>query len=439
MLRRPRTRPALAFAAVALGLSLLPARPASAQGEPPPAHDLARARELDQQGVRAFREGHYRDAIKLFTEAYHLGGPSSEIWNIARCHQKLDEPEQADAEFERYLGQSDLTPEDRAQATKELDELKKSPSMLSVDSDPPGATVLVDGKKPASGTGVTPTAVEVPPGKHAVRVEKSGVGAYDQEVEARYGRAILVQAKLRGAGAGGANVGAGAPAGSGANGESGAGGSEGADHGGNGRGGSDADADRGASARINGPSTLHHVSVSLEIGYFVPKLGDDSQGLRPTANVAGRYAFVDKEAWLATLGVRVGFTPYGGSGPDPAPMCQLSPDYGATDLGVLAVVGAAARLGRFRVGGDLGFGLAALLGGGDGPDANNGNCGGYGVKGLGHLGTEVSYALSSRLRVLLSPVTFEAHPGYDGARTAPVDATGLWWRIGSTIGAAFEL
>src|SRR5258706_16315894 len=57
--------------------------------------DLDAARELDQQGVRAFAAGRFREAIHFFEEARRLGGPASELWNIARCHERLDEPEES--------------------------------------------------------------------------------------------------------------------------------------------------------------------------------------------------------------------------------------------------------------------------------------------------------------------------------------------------------
>lgn len=435
-------RAARAALVVAIAFAALAIAPRTSHAQTGAAQDLVRARELDQQGVHAYRDGHYRDAIKLFEEAHRLGGPSSEIWNIARCYQKLDEPEQAEALFARYLAQNDLSAEDRAAATKELDELAKQPSMLSVDSDPPGAAVLVDGKRPARETDVTPMALEVAPGRHTVRVETTGVRPFETTVDARYGRAILVRADLRrGRGAGGA--GATPPAASRAN-ESNepndTSGGTGAGAAGRGQAeGGEPDRDVGAASHRGGAANVRRVSVAIEIGYFVPELGAQSQGLRPAGDLAVRYAFVARPGWLATLGVRVVATRYGGSPPDAAPLCQLSNDYGAYDLGALAVLGAAKRLGRVRLGGDLGVGIAGLVAASDGGDARSGNCGGYGVKGLAHAGTEVSYALGARVRVLLSPVTFEAHPGYDGARTTPVDATGVWWRVGSALGAAFDL
>src|SRR5271168_4493569 len=78
--------------------------------------DLARARVLDQQGVRAYREERYNDAIRYFEEARKLGGPPSEIWNIAKCHVRMDEPEEGAKYIEEYLSQKGLSAADRTGA-----------------------------------------------------------------------------------------------------------------------------------------------------------------------------------------------------------------------------------------------------------------------------------------------------------------------------------
>jgi Flp pilus assembly protein TadD len=71
--------------AVACVVAMSSPREAAAQWAMAPASDdLDRARALDQQGVRAFREARYNDAIRYFEEALKLGGPSSELWNSAK-------------------------------------------------------------------------------------------------------------------------------------------------------------------------------------------------------------------------------------------------------------------------------------------------------------------------------------------------------------------
>jgi hypothetical protein len=151
--------------------------------------DLDAARELDQQGVRAFGEGRFSDASRYFRSAYHLGGPSSELWNVARSRERMDDAETASRAFEQYLSQGDLTSRDRAEAERELRSLRARPSVLTVITAPPGALVSVDGKPRA---GPTPVSLDVPPGPHTVAVHRDGGPTAFRRLEAHSGRAVIL-------------------------------------------------------------------------------------------------------------------------------------------------------------------------------------------------------------------------------------------------------
>lgn len=176
--------------------------PAGARG-PDPAEDtspprrgapaLEAARELDQEGVRAFRDTRYADAIRFFRAAYRLGGPSSELWNMARSRERMDDPEAADAAIEQYLAQPDLSPQDRADAERELQALRARTSVLTVTTVPSGAAVTVDGK-PAPGP--TPVSLEVRPGAHTLSVHHEGYVNETRPLQARFGRAVIVSLDL---------------------------------------------------------------------------------------------------------------------------------------------------------------------------------------------------------------------------------------------------
>src|SRR5258708_4901339 len=101
---------ARAVLACAAALALVLEAPHAFAGD---ARDLERARVLDQQGVRAYKEERYNDAIRYFTEALRLGGPPSELWNIAKCHARLDEPKEASEALEQYLAEPGLSSGDR--------------------------------------------------------------------------------------------------------------------------------------------------------------------------------------------------------------------------------------------------------------------------------------------------------------------------------------
>jgi hypothetical protein len=151
------------------------------------------ARELDQDGVRAFRENRYADAIRYFRAAYRLGGPSSELWNIARARERLDDAEGAVAAIEEYLAQRDLSARDRAEAERELRVLRSRGSTLTVTTTPPGAMVTVDGKQTL---GPTPLSVEVPAGAHTIAIRRDGFVPQTRPLEARFGHAVIVSLDL---------------------------------------------------------------------------------------------------------------------------------------------------------------------------------------------------------------------------------------------------
>jgi hypothetical protein len=159
--------------------------------------NLDAARELDQEGVRAFRDGRFADAIRYFRAAYRTGGPSSELWNIARSRERMDDAEGAAAAIEQYLAQRDLGAQDRADAERELSALRSRSSTLTVTTVPTGAVVTLDGRQAA---GPTPVSLEIRPGAHTLSVHRDGYATETRPLDARYGRAVIVSLELARAG-----------------------------------------------------------------------------------------------------------------------------------------------------------------------------------------------------------------------------------------------
>jgi len=156
-------------------------------------HDLDAARELDQQGVRAFAAGRYREAIHFFQEARRLGGPASELWNIARCYERLDEPEESARAIESYLAEPSLGTDERSDAQRELERLKTRPSTLIAVTAPAGASVAIDGQPAA---GATPISIELAAGSHTVLLKHDGYKPHTVKVDARYGRGVILEIEL---------------------------------------------------------------------------------------------------------------------------------------------------------------------------------------------------------------------------------------------------
>jgi hypothetical protein len=160
--------------------------------------DLDAARELDQEGVRAFREARFADAIRYFIASYRMGGPSSELWNVARCRERMDDPEGAATAIEQYLAQRDLTTLDRTEAEHEAQWLRTRPSMLTVTTIPSGAVVTLDGRQTV---GPTPVSLAIRPGAHTLVVRRDGFAPETRPLEARFGRAVIVSLELARSGA----------------------------------------------------------------------------------------------------------------------------------------------------------------------------------------------------------------------------------------------
>ncbi len=188
----PGSRNCLGATALFVAVSCVPrARTADERGVVRAAVDAAR--ELDQEGVRSFREGRYVDATAYFRAAYRLGAPSSELWNVARSRERLDDAEGAADVIDEYLALKDLQPQERAEAEREVQGLRARPSTLTVTTTPVGASVMLDGK---ATPGTTPLSVEVRPGPHSLVVRRDGYSSETKALEARFGRSLIVTLDL---------------------------------------------------------------------------------------------------------------------------------------------------------------------------------------------------------------------------------------------------
>jgi hypothetical protein len=373
--------------------------------------ELARARALDREGVRAYKEERYNDAIRYFSEAFRLGGPATELWNIAKCHARLDQPEEAAGALEEYLAQPGLSASDRAEATQQLQDIKRRRSTLTVASSPPGATVYVDGRRNAP-AGTTPLSLEVGPGAHTVTIEHAGYEPHTKRVEASYGRAVIVDAQLT-------------------------------------RGDSPPPAASTPRDKQPAPATAryHHVTIGAQIGALIPRYGGVGGPPGVAGALTGGYVVRDASRLVITLGGRFMISGDHWSNninaPDTGPGCSapLGNKLSATALAFFANGALAYRVTpRIRVGGDLGIGLAAYAADRVGGDVFFPTCSpSPGVQPAFHLGGEASYALNRDVRIVVSPIILEMQSAFAGVRTTPRDASGMWLRFGAGVGLAFDL
>lgn len=384
---------------------VLVAAPAAAQrrGGGRATDDLSRARVLDGEGVKAFQEGRYNDAIRFFEEAHRLGGPPFELWNIAKCHLRLDQPEQAAETIERYLETKDLPADDRKEASEQLEQLRRRPSTLTVSSSPTGATVIVDGKTVDSGT--TPLSTTLPPGAHTVTVQLEGHAPYTRQIEARYGRAVIIDA----------------PLGTG---------------------------DQRPRPPENPYTDTDDRRVSLRghAGVVLPRYGGIGGDAAPGMMLSGTYRLNDAapsfalgalfavtgDSWANTVGA-----------PNQVPGCTgtLPGSFGATALSLYGI----GTLGvtvvpRLRVVGVGGIGVAGYVVPDTGGDLFNPSCtSSPGLRPSLLAGAQIDYALGSTFRLSAMPITMQLHPSFAGVRQTPIDASGAWLRFMFGLGIGVDL
>ncbi|CAN5415382.1 hypothetical protein BH09MYX1_BH09MYX1_36170 [soil metagenome] len=156
------------------------------------------------------------------------------------------------------------------------------------------------------------------------------------------------------------------------------------------------------------------------------------------------YTFVAGRRALFGVGVRLAaaferWTTSAGT-PNTAVGCNLPNDYAALELLLHPFLFGAVRVTRaVDLGARAGLGLAGLAS----PAALGGD---YfepgcttttGLRGDFFAALDLSIALG-RIRILIEPVTLNVHSGYGGARTTPHDTTGLWTRVGASLGLALD-
>ncbi len=149
----------------------------------PEAEAKDRARVLFQQGVAAYRDGKYYEAVAIFLQTQRIYPDTQLCFNIARAYENLGNGSAALRYYRDYLRQADRPSdgEDVRERVRRLqDQLaQRGVQQLTVLSQPESATVLLDGKP----VGITPWTSETYPGKHRLALTLDGHAAQEQVIE----------------------------------------------------------------------------------------------------------------------------------------------------------------------------------------------------------------------------------------------------------------
>lgn len=392
--------------ASALAQTRAPALGVAAPGGPRTAEDLTRARILDQQGAKAYGDGRYNDAIRYFEESHRLGGPPFELWNIAKCYVRLDQPEQAADLLERYLATPTLPADDREEATQQLDGLRRRTSTVTVASQPSGAAVTLDGRVPPEGNGRTPTSFTVQPGPHTITLTAAKRAVYTRAFDARYGRALIMDVQLK----------------------------------------EEAGQASGSAANPYGDGEVRRIALRGDVGVMLPRYGSVGGAAHPTLTASGTYRFADVGATTFAVGAMLLLT--GDSWDNTvaapstvAPCGALRNPRSDTALSMFVMGTAGWEIApRWRVHAIAGLGLAAIVADDLGGDVFVAACKpSPGPRPAIMFGGQLDYALTPAVRLSALPILLQLQPAFEGTRSLPIDTSGVWMRATIAVGAGVDL
>ncbi len=125
----------------------------------------------------------YEEAYREFKAAYAASPSYKILSNLGLCAEKIERDKEAITAFESYLkeGGDEVAPDERAQIERDLLTLKTGLLLVTVSSEPPGATI-VDVRTPIQGTEVR---------------NSFGEASTPKELGLRHGHHVVI-ARLRG-------------------------------------------------------------------------------------------------------------------------------------------------------------------------------------------------------------------------------------------------
>jgi hypothetical protein len=211
-----RRFPKLAVLLVATALGTTAVAPVAwAQGKAPAAKGgpdkktKDDARKAYGEGEKLYGDGKYSEAYDSFKKADELiPSPHAQYW-MAMALDKQGKKEQAIPAYETFLanpGASKVGDDKLSEAKARLAELKSageaaSTGELNVMTNPPGASVSVDGE---AQPGETPMILKLAPGPHKVSVSSPGYESVDFETDITSGKRAEKNLELKAADIGGA-------------------------------------------------------------------------------------------------------------------------------------------------------------------------------------------------------------------------------------------
>lgn len=170
------------------------AKPAAPTGAAPakPADPKA----LLTSGEKKLKANDYAGALADF-EASNTAKASPEATRyIAMCHDNLNHFTEAVASYEKFIAENPPKMKDQVEeAKKRVEAIKAMPGKVHVETTPPGASIVIDAAQTPHDK-VTPTDLDLPPGKHTLLIGAEGYENTTKELDITYASKQDVKADL---------------------------------------------------------------------------------------------------------------------------------------------------------------------------------------------------------------------------------------------------
>jgi tetratricopeptide (TPR) repeat protein len=182
-------------------LTLLVVSPGVAKGAAPEDAEATRAQAAAHyhEGRLLFDQELYEAAIQRFRQAQELMPAPANLYNIAKSYERLGASSLCVDAFDSYLrAYKDLhgrPAPDAVDVRNSMDKCRLGARIpLSIESDPPGASIYLDDMTKLLGQ--TPYATTTDPGTYRLRLTLDGHVPFDRTLEVRAGEPLKVVFKL---------------------------------------------------------------------------------------------------------------------------------------------------------------------------------------------------------------------------------------------------
>ncbi len=153
--------------------------------------DIDRARVLAGEAGTLYENGQYAESIVKFNQALDLYRHPVIWFNLAKAYEKLAEYEKAADAYRQYLTlhleQTGAPASDQADTERTIEILREKAYLalpeVSIDSDPRGAEVYIDGADVLNGQ--TPMKIHLVEGTHSLVIKADGYQTVQRDFEVR--------------------------------------------------------------------------------------------------------------------------------------------------------------------------------------------------------------------------------------------------------------